>query len=654
MDELNARIRVGSQVVELQERFYKAFTINPTPMLLNRLNDGAVIEVNDSFLFLFEKNRESIVGNTFETIGLFDPKRSEYLVEELTEKGTIQNVELSYTLPNGREIIGMFSAETMTIGEIPYMISVVNDLTERKRFEKKLKDSEQLLQGIINAIPDRMWVLDTSKRIRFCNKTTKEIYGDDVVGQPCSKINPSCDETNCLIDKTLETGKMTQSPVKLVDQDGEERHFLGSSNPVVMDDSGKPRLVVEVLRDITDFKKADTDRQRFKERLREAKRVESMAHMAASIAHDFNNLMTGIIGNIDLILLDLPANSSENQILLDIEQAAKRASQLSRQMLAFSGREHLIKQELELNEWLRSTEKRLVASTPEGIQTNVEYSSNSLHIEGDAKQLQQMLENLYLNAKEAIGEPPGKITISTSMDECRSTFLANTLFQENVKPGRYAVLSIRDDGCGINEAIQDKVFDPFFTTKQTGRGLGLAEVYGTLRGHQGTLRLKSEVGKGTTFEIYLPIHDSASGSSEWSQGSLTIPKEEPKGTILVIDDEMIVLRVVQKSLERYGYRVFPASSGMEGLETYSAKLGKIDLVILDLTMPHMGGEETLKELKKLDDSVKVLLASGYAENDLTNLFEGKGAAGFLQKPFQAKELVAKIVEILNEDDESDS
>ncbi len=652
MDELNARIRVGSQVVELQERFYKAFTINPTPMLLNRLNDGAVIEVNDSFLFLFEKNRESIVGNTFETIGLFDSERSVQLVEELTEKGTIQNVELQYSLPNGREIIGMFSAETMTISEIPYMISVVNDLTERKRFEQRLKNSEQLLQGIINAIPDRMWVLDKYKRIQFCNKKTKEIYGESIVGRHCSEINPSCDEKNCLIDKTLETGKMAQKPLKLVDQNGEERHFLGSSNPVVLDDSGKPKLVVEVLRDITDLKKADTERQRFKERLREARRVESMAHMAASIAHDFNNLMTGIIGNVDLIMLDLPAGSSENQILLDIEQAAKRASQLSRQMLAFSGREHLIKQELELNEWLRNTEKQLVANTPEGIETTVEFSSNSLHIEGDDKQLQQMLENLYINAIEAIEEPPGKITISTSMDECRSTFFANTLFQENVKPGRYAVLSIRDDGCGINDAIQDKIFDPFFTTKQTGRGLGLAEVYGTLRGHQGTLRLKSDAGNGAAFEVYLPIHDSASSSSEWSQGSLTIPAEKPKGTILVIDDEMIVLRVVKKSLERFGYRVFAASSGMEGLETFSAKISDIDLVILDLTMPHMGGEETLEELKKIDPEVKVLLASGYAENDLSSIFEDKGATGFLQKPFQVKELVGKIVEILKEDDES--
>ena len=647
MDELNARIRVGSQVVELQERFYKAFTINPTPMLLNRLSDGAVIEVNDSFLFLFEKNREDIVGNSFETIGIFQSERCKTLVEELTDKGTIQNVEFRFVTEQGREINGIWSAETMTIGEVPYMISVVNDLTERKRFEQKLKSSELLLQGILNAIPDRMWVLNEKKQIQFCNKVTRDMFGDDIIGQPCSRVNPKCNLEKCLIDNTLQTGEIHQDFLTFTDEDGEERHYWASSSPVVRDEVGKTQLIVEVLRDVTELKKIEDERQRFKERLREAKRVESMAHMAASIAHDFNNLMTGIIGNIDLILLDMPASSAENQVLLDIEYAAKRAAQLSRQMLAFSGKEHLVKKDLECNQWLEDHLSIFTQGTPDNIEVQSRFSSKPLFIEGDSKQLLQMFENLHRNAVEAIEKDHGIIEFSTELVECRSRFLANTLFQENAKPGLYAMISVRDNGQGINEAIQDKVFDPFFSTKQTGRGLGLAAVFGTIRSHQGTLRLESQVGKGTTVEVYLPIHDSASGSSEWSQGSLLLPRDEPKATVLVVDDETIVLRVVKKSLERFGYRVYPASSGLEALELYSAKKDQISLVILDLTMPHMGGEETLDELKKIDPHVLVLLASGYAENDLTNLFEGKGAAGFLQKPFQAKQLIAKIEEILD-------
>ncbi len=647
MDELNARIRVGSQVVELQERFYKAFTINPTPMLLNRLSDGTVIEVNDSFLFLFEKNREDIVGNSFETIGIFQSERCKTLVEELTDKGTIQNVEFRFITEQGREINGIWSAETMTIGEVPYMISVVNDLTERKRFEQKLKSSELLLQGILNAIPDRMWVLNEKKQIQFYNKVTRDMFGDDIIGQPCSRVNPKCNLEKCLIDNTLQTGEIHQDFLTFTDEDGEERHYWASSSPVVRDEVGKTQLIVEVLRDVTELKKIEDERQRFKERLREAKRVESMAHMAASIAHDFNNLMTGIIGNIDLILLDMPASSAENQVLLDIEYAAKRAAQLSRQMLAFSGKEHLVKKDLECNQWLEDHLSIFTQGTPDNIEVQSRFSSKPLFIEGDSKQLLQMFENLHRNAVEAIEKDHGIIEFSTELVECRSRFLANTLFQENAKPGLYAMISVRDNGQGINEAIQDKVFDPFFSTKQTGRGLGLAAVFGTIRSHQGTLRLESQVGKGTTVEVYLPIHDSASGSSEWSQGSLLLPRDEPKATVLVVDDETIVLRVVKKSLERFGYRVYPASSGLEALELYSAKKDQISLVILDLTMPHMGGEETLDELKKIDPHVLVLLASGYAENDLTNLFEGKGAAGFLQKPFQAKQLIAKIEEILD-------
>ncbi|MCD6288137.1 MAG: response regulator, partial [Candidatus Hydrogenedentes bacterium] len=362
------------------------------------------------------------------------------------------------------------------------------------------------------------------------------------------------------------------------------------------------------------------------------------------IAHDFNNILTGILGNADLALMELPPVSPACQNLQEIEIAAHRAADLCRQMLAYSGRGKFVVEAIDVNELIDEMSHLLDISISKKALLRYNLADNLPAIEADATQIRQVLMNLIINASEAIGNKSGVISVSTGAMDCDRAYLRSTFFDDDLPEGVYVYFEVSDTGCGMDETTRNKIFDPFFTTKFTGRGLGLAAVLGIVRGHSGTIKVYSEPNRGTTFKALFPAVDLPAASH--AKGQNYSEHWRGSGTVLLADDEETVRVVGSLMLERIGFDVVTADDGRDAVEKFKQLGDKLAFVLLDLTMPHMDGEEAFREFRQINDRVPVILSSGYNEQDVVERFAGKGLAGFIQKPYEYDALVRAIRNIL--------
>ena len=402
--------------------------------------------------------------------------------------------------------------------------------------------------------------------------------------------------------------------------------------------------ILGVTRDITERKRAEEERRRLEEQMQHAQKLESLGVLAGGIAHDFNNLLMGILGNASLALMDLPPESAARESLQEIEKASQRAAELCKQMLAYSGKGRFVIQALDMSHVVKEITHLLEVSISKKAVLRYNLVSTPPAVEGDATQIRQVIMNLITNASEAIGDESGVISVSTGVMECDRGYLSETYLNHNLPEGTYVYVEVSDTGCGMDAETRAKIFDPFFTTKFIGRGLGLAAVLGIVRGHKGALKVYSEVGQGTTFKVFFP-------SCEKLVEPLTErPKSEEDwrgtGTILVVDDEESVRAVAQSILERFGFNVLTAVDGHEGVEVFRRHSEEIVAVLLDMTMPKMGGEAAFREIRRVRPDARVILSSGYDEQEATRRFVGKGLAGFIHKPYRPNELIAKLRGVL--------
>jgi CheY-like chemotaxis protein len=369
--------------------------------------------------------------------------------------------------------------------------------------------------------------------------------------------------------------------------------------------------------------------------------MEAIGVLAGGIAHDFNNLLMGIMGTTSLILLHTPSQHPDYQKLKNIEQYVQSGTELTRQLLGFArGGKYEVKP-TNLNE-LISNQIHMFARTRKEITIHEKYDKNLWIVDVDRGQIEQSLLNLYINAWQAMPKG-GDLYVKTENIVLDENFIKLFTFT----PGNYAKISVTDTGVGMDETTRQRIFEPFFSTKEMGRGtgLGLASVYGIIKNHGGIIDVFSEKGKGTTFTIYLPaarVENPVPEMDDKKDGEIQMGTE----TILLIDDEAIILDVGKQMLEKLGYRVIIANSGREGLEIYKTKRNEIDLIILDMIMPGMGGNEVYKQLQILNPTLKVLLSSGYSLDGLARDILNQGCNGFIQKPFQLKQLSQKIRKIL--------
>jgi PAS domain S-box-containing protein len=376
------------------------------------------------------------------------------------------------------------------------------------------------------------------------------------------------------------------------------------------------------------------------EQLRETAKLESLGVLAGGIAHDFNNLLVGIIGNASLAMESLDDPMAVRGMIGDVLRAGERAAMLTRQMLAYSGKGRFVIESVDLSSLVEEMLPLIQGSIPKTVGLQTRFAQDLPSVEGDPAQLQQVFMNLVINAAEACEDRPGMVSIVTGSQRVDEAYIRNTFGVSEIEPGEYVVLEVSDNGIGIDEATRERIFDPFFTTKFTGRGLGLSAVLGIIRAHRGAVKVFSEPGRGSTFRVLFPAETPRAST----------PKTEVERpdhavlhrTVLLVDDEEIVRRIANAALDQLGFQVIEATNGVEAIDVFKQRRAEIDLVILDLTMPLMTGEETLRKLKAIDPEVTVILSSGFTESDATRHFEGRGLAGFLQKPYTLTRLSERV------------
>lgn len=402
-----------------------------------------------------------------------------------------------------------------------------------------------------------------------------------------------------------------------------------------------PLLFLSVT-DITERKWAEEKRLQLERQMQQTQKLESLGVLAGGIAHDFNNLLTVILGNASLALDELPPLTPARDSILSIEETSLRASELCRQMLAYSGKGQCVIENIRLRDLIGEMISLLKASISKKAIFNLNLKESLPPLRGDPSQVRQVVMNLVINASEALGEgTAGAITLSTGMMDCTDDYLSEAFLDESLAEGAYVWLEVSDTGCGMDKEIQRRIFEPFFTTKFTGRGLGLSAVLGIVRGHKGTLKVYSEPGRGTTFKVLFPAVLDEKTHAGRSLGTRSIGWKGT-GTILLVDDEELVRVMGIRMLERIGFEVIAATDGREAVEIYRERQQQIALVLLDLTMPDLDGEETFRELRRINPHACVVMSSGYTESEIAPRFAGKRLSGFLQKPYTLDALTESL------------
>jgi signal transduction histidine kinase/CheY-like chemotaxis protein len=410
---------------------------------------------------------------------------------------------------------------------------------------------------------------------------------------------------------------------------------------------------LSTVTDLSERRRAEEDKLALERRVQHAQKLESLGVLAGGIAHDFNNILVAILGNADLALADLSPMSPVRGNLQEIQKATKRAAELANQMLAYSGKGRFVVEPIDPGKLIEEISHLLEISITKKAVLKLNFAENLPTFSGSVTQIRQIIMYLITNASLGIGESSGVIALSTGAMDCDRTYLDdvnNVLphsLDEQQPEGVYTYFEVADTGCGMDAEIIEKIFDPFFTTKLTGRGLGMSAVLGIVRGHKGVLKIDSQVGKGTTFRVFFPANEPSDNDVAVRRKDKAEVKDwRGSGTVLIVDDEETVCAVGKQILERMGFSVLMAPDGRAALKVFREHADEIVCVLLDLTMPHMDGKEAFRAMQRLHPGVRVILCSGYNEQDAIGRLTGIGLAGFIQKPFNMATLKEKLVEVL--------
>jgi two-component system, cell cycle sensor histidine kinase and response regulator CckA len=537
--------------------------------------------------------------------------------------GESEQFEFRFRRSDGAELVVLACTSPMRNeqGRVVGALGMYSDITERR----KADEATYRMAAIVDSSDDAIVGKRLDGTIQSWNVAAERLYGysaAEAIGRSMTMLLPPDrpDEEKQILERLSRGERVEHFETVRLRKDGREIQVSTTISPI-RDRSGRFIGASSVTRDIT-------DRKRFEEQLRDTQKLESLGVLAGGVAHDFNNLLVGIMGNASLALDSVPGNNPARANIDSVLLASERAANLTRQLLAYSGKGRFVVQSIDLSEAIREIVALIQTSISKNVRVRFDLDDALPRIEADVAQMQQLIMNLVINAAEATGEGPGTVVVRTR---------PNSGTHES-GPGTYVCLEVQDSGCGMDAATRERIFDPFFTTKFTGRGLGLAAVLGIVRGHKGTIRVETAPGEGSRFTVLLP---AATAGACRADETTTSGDYRGQGTILIVDDEEIVRGTAKATLERYGYRVLAASDGHEALECVK-NAPEIDLVLLDLTMPSMSGEQALREMRRIRPHLRVILSSGYNEVEAIRRFQGQGLSGFLQKPYTAERLAEKV------------
>jgi PAS domain S-box-containing protein len=517
------------------------------------------------------------------------------------------------------------------------------DITEHKRQEERLRMSEQKYRHLVEHAPAgiyefdmrALWFTGVNDVIcRYTGYSEEEFLALDpfdlLVGESGERLRRA-------IRDVLE-GSPPAEPVEYGIRGKNGREFRVLVNSTIFFEDGAPVRAMGVAHDVTELRRAEEEARRLEASLLQARKMESIGTLAGGVAHEFNNLLMAVQGRVSLMLMDIHASHPFHEHLKGIEESVRSASGLTSQLLGFAREGKYEPQPTDMNELVERV-VRMFARTRKEIRLRRRFREDLWAVEVDRSQMEQVLMNLLINAGQSM---PGGGEIRVDTDNLALDRRGTAGCRQ--PPGRYVLVSVADTGCGMDEDTRERIFEPFFTTRErtSGKGLGLASAYGIVRNHGGCIEVESEPGRGTLFRVLLPVAETSVQPREAREGRI----HTGCGQVLLVDDEEIIRTLGSRMLERLGYRVVTAAGGLEAEETLAKRGGEIDLVILDLVMPGMNGAQTFTRLRKLRPDLPVLLASGYDLEDQAEELIGRGAVGFIKKPFTLQQLSAGLRQVL--------
>ncbi len=520
-----------------------------------------------------------------------------------------------------------------------HFATIFEDVTDQITRIEALRESEASYRGLFDGVHEAIYIQDANARFVDVNRGAREMYGyerEDFIGRTPEFLSaPGLNDLGAVAARIQRAfaGEPQQFEFWGLRRNGE---VFPKEVRVYPGTYFGQNVVVALSIDIS-------ERRRSEEALRQAQKLESLGVLAGGIAHDFNNLLTAMMGNLNLAQAKLPALAPAQSYLDAVERTVIKASDLTKQMLAYSGKGRFVVQAQDLNLLVREMMHLLNVSISKKAELAIDLQEGLPAIMAEAAQIQQVVMNLVTNAADALGSVPGSIRVSTRLERLEAAAIQRHFANQELEPGDYVVLEVADTGCGIPEEVLGRIFDPFFTTKTSGRGLGLSALLGILRGHKAGIRIHSEVGKGSTFSVCFPASAEAAaaapGAAASRDGTLS-------GTVLLVDDEEMILESTGMALESLGFTVLTARDGVEGVERFLEHGPGLSLVLMDLSMPRMDGVTAFLAMHQAHPDIPVLLSSGYDPQEPGEDLLAKGLAGFIQKPYRLKDLANTVVAAL--------
>ncbi|MGB5991269.1 MAG: PAS domain S-box protein [Desulfobacterales bacterium] len=622
------------------EERHRIYFENISDVIFSTDPDFRIINISPSVERILGHKPKEMIGKPIQDLNVLAPDSLEKAFSDMMKVLSGDRIPLSqyeFISKDGTRKFGEVSAAPLIRdGKVVAMISVARDITERKIIEDALKQSEEKYRIVLEANPDPVVVYDMEGKVTYFNFAFTNVFGwtlGECFGKTMDVFVPTdaWPETKMMINKVLSGENFSGIETRRYTKEGSIIP-VSISGAIYRDKNGNPMGSVINLRDISEQKELEIQFQ-------QAQKMDAIGTLAGGIAHDFNNLLMGIQGCTSLMSFDIDSNHPNFEYLNRIDNYIKNASSLTKQLLGFARRGKYEIKPTDVNDIVNKSSE-MFGRTKKEITIHKKCHPDIWTVEVDQPQIEQVLLNLYVNAWQAMSGT-GELYLQTE----------NIILNDNdvkpygVKPGRYVKISVTDTGVGIDETIQHRIFDPFFTTKEVSRGtgLGLASVYGIIKNHSGIINANSKKGEGATFNIFLPASEKKIFKEKMIQ------KEILKGseTVLLVDDEDMILDVGRDLLEKLGYEVLAVKSGIEAIEIYRTNQKNIDIVILDMVMPKMGGGDTYEKLRDIDPAVKVLLSSGYSIDGQASKILSRGCDGFIQKPFDIKSLSLELRKILD-------
>jgi len=637
-----------------EKRFRDIVEMAPVSVIITHPTDGRLLFYNQAAAKLFDGEVNS--GSQFNVLDFYRyPEQRQALLAKLKQHGELHGQELEVVRADGTTFWISLSASMMQFEGEEALFSAFVDITEQKTVEQLLAKNNQALeqrvvertaelqatknelQSTLDNMIDTYYRIDADGALQWASASVLSLLGyhaSEITGVPVLSL--SVDEQEFVrlaeaLDKS--DGVVIHHKVQLRHKAG---HAIWGSLSArqIADAQGKIVGLEGVVRDITRLVHAEEQKQAMEEKMAHVQRLESLGILAGGIAHDFNNILAGIMGNAELAEMNIADGMPVGRELKNIIGGSTRAADLCKQMLAYSGQGICLKSDVDMSALVEEELQLIDVSVPKNISMTLELANALPAVRADKTQMQQIIMNLVTNAAESIGDAKtGSITITTAAIQAGTKELESRFIEEKREPGSYVLLEVIDSGCGMDETVTGRIFDPFFTTKFTGRGLGMSAVLGIVRSHGGTIQVNSKPGHGTRFRVLLPASPEGEAVIPAENSEEPIKDKDVARTVLVIDDEVMVRTVVERLLKKLGCKVILAENGREGVEVYREHAQQVGIVLLDMTMPVMGGKEALGKLRGLNASLPVFICSGYSHESVADMFDEDQPSGFLQKPF---------------------